>query len=68
MPEASKNGLNDKVMRRLLIPGSLVLLLAIMFSSCGPKPQYKTAEGKRKLKYYNDIQYDRKKPNFKRWN
>ncbi len=55
-------------MRRLLILGSFALLMGILFSSCAPKPQYKTAEGKKKLKYYNDIQYDRKKPDFKRWN
>lgn len=33
-------------------------VVAIIFSACaGPKPYYKTAEGKRKQKYYNDIQY-----------
>ena len=46
----------------------MTLFIGCLLASCGPKPQYKTAEGKRKLKYYNDIQYDRKKPNFKRWN
>lgn len=38
------------------------LLVAFLFSflfSCGPRPAYKTAEGKRKLKYYNDIQFGR---------
>lgn len=55
-------------MRRSLILGSLTLILGILLSSCGPKPQYKTAEGKKKLKYYNDIQYNRNKTDFKRWN
>ena len=33
-------------------------LIAIMFvTACGPKPYYKTAKGKKKQKYYNDIQY-----------
>ncbi len=35
-----------------------VLALSFIFSSCiGPKAYYKTAEGKRKQKYYNDIQF-----------
>jgi hypothetical protein len=25
--------------------------------SCGPKPAYKTAEGKKKQKYYNNLQF-----------
>lgn len=30
---------------------------AILFGACAPKPQYKTREGKRKLKHYNSIQH-----------
>lgn len=34
------------------------LLVALIFTACvGPKPYYKTAKGKKKQKYYNDIQY-----------
>ena len=33
----------------------------ILFTSCvGPKPAYKTANGKKKLKYYNAIQFGQK--------
>jgi hypothetical protein len=35
-----------------------LLVALIIFSSCStPKPYYKTAEGKRKQKYYNEIQF-----------
>ena len=37
----------------------LTFVLVILFSSCGPKPMYKTSEGKRKKKYYDMHQYDR---------
>ena len=49
----------------------LVVFVAalVIFSSClGPKPAYKTAQGKKKLKYYNAIQFgqkERPKMNFK---
>ena len=34
------------------------VLAAILFAACGgPKPYYETKEGKKKQKYYNDIQY-----------
>ncbi len=36
---------------------SLFIVFVIFLSACGPKPQYKTKEGKRKNKYYNSIQY-----------
>ncbi len=37
-------------------------ILAIILSSCATqKPYYKTAEGKRKQKYYNDIQFGGRK-------
>ncbi len=35
----------------------LCLVAVIILSSCGPKPYYKTAEGKKKQKYYNEIQF-----------
>lgn len=35
----------------------VVLFVAFVVASCGPKPYYKTAEGKRKQKYYNEIQF-----------
>lgn len=36
----------------------LLLVASVLFSACvGPKPHYKTAEGKRKQKYYNVIQF-----------
>ncbi len=39
-----------------------LFILAIVLSSCaGSKPYYKTNEGKRKQKYYNDIQFGGKK-------
>jgi hypothetical protein len=31
--------------------------LAILFVACGPKPYYKTHKGKKKTKYYNEIQF-----------
>ena len=40
--------------------GIAVIVLALIFlSSCGgvPKPYYETGVGKKKQKYYNDIQY-----------
>ncbi|MDN4167024.1 hypothetical protein QWY31_16050 [Cytophagales bacterium LB-30] len=38
---------------------ALLLVVLIIFSSCGPRPQYKTREGKKKMKHYNSIQYNR---------
>jgi hypothetical protein len=36
----------------------LLIVIAIVLSACASsKPYYKTAEGKRKQKYYNDIQF-----------
>lgn len=35
----------------------LLIAVLIFLSACGPKPAYKTAQGKRKLKYYNEIQF-----------
>jgi hypothetical protein len=41
------------------IAGLSVLALIMMFSACGPKAYYETGTGKKKQKYYNDIQYGR---------
>jgi|APTNR8051073442_1049403.scaffolds.fasta_scaffold00001_97 hypothetical protein len=52
-------------MRRMI---SFVVVALIVLSSCATeKPYYKTAEGKRKQRYYNAIQYGQKevpKPKF----
>lgn len=51
-------------MRRLT---SYFIVAAIFISACSQKPYYKTAEGKRKLKYYNAVQFGQKdvpKPKF----
>jgi hypothetical protein len=45
--------LNKNSMKKVV---GFVILVAIL-GACGPKPYYKTAEGKRKQKYYNDIQF-----------
>jgi len=34
-----------------------VVIIAFLLSACGQKPYYKTKTGKKKQKYYNDIQY-----------
>jgi hypothetical protein len=35
-----------------------LLVALIIFSGCStPRPYYKTAEGKKKQKYYNEIQF-----------
>ncbi len=35
-----------------------IVLVALLFSACKTqKPYYKTREGKKKQKYYNEIQY-----------
>jgi hypothetical protein len=48
---------------------SIQFLIAcmILISACADKPAYKTAKGKRKLRYYNAIQFGQKdvpKPKF----
>lgn len=35
----------------------IVILFVFVLSACGPKPYYKTSKGKKKQKYYNDIQF-----------
>jgi hypothetical protein len=42
-------------MRRIWI---IIFIVGFVFSSCGPKPQYKTREGRKKQKYYNKQQFD----------
>lgn len=46
-------------MKKIL--GSLLLAAIVMSSCASGKPYYKTAEGKKKQKYYNDIQFGGKK-------
>lgn len=46
-------------MKKLL---GFMLVASIVLSSCASsKPYYKTKEGKKKQKYYNDIQFGGKK-------
>ena len=36
----------------------IVLILMVIISACSsPKPYYKTAKGKKKTKYYNEIKF-----------
>ncbi|MEQ9117709.1 MAG: hypothetical protein RLO12_19510 [Fulvivirga sp.] len=46
-------------MKRFIEQVIVVCLLIGLIAACGPRPQYKTAKGKKKMKYYNSIQYDR---------
>jgi hypothetical protein len=46
-------------MKRTIIA---ILSIAFLLAACGPKPAYKTRDGKKKLKKYNDIQYDGGQP------
>jgi predicted small secreted protein len=39
----------------------VMVIFAFLVSACGPKPYYKTRAGKKKQKYYNDIQYGGKR-------
>ncbi|MEM9856637.1 MAG: hypothetical protein AAF843_04755 [Bacteroidota bacterium] len=45
----------------VLFFGAIVIGL-LFLSSCGPKPQYETRIGKKKLAYYNSIQHGKTKP------
>jgi starvation-inducible outer membrane lipoprotein len=48
-------GKNHDPMRKIT---GLLLTLCIVLGACStPKPYYKTAKGKKKQKYYNDIQF-----------
>jgi hypothetical protein len=45
---------NNQAMKKFVVMG----LALLMFASCAtPKAYYETKEGKRKQKYYNEIQY-----------
>ena len=46
-------------MKRFIEQILVVFLIIGLIAACGPKPQYKTAKGKKKMKYYNSIQFDR---------
>jgi hypothetical protein len=35
----------------------LGLVAVFILASCGPKPYYETRKGKKKQKYYNEIQF-----------
>ncbi|MDH4092205.1 MAG: hypothetical protein OEV74_09165 [Cyclobacteriaceae bacterium] len=35
----------------------IVVMLLFGLTACGPKPYYKTSKGKKKQKYYNEIQF-----------
>ena len=46
--------MQSKVMKRFFV----VILAVLIMSACStPKPYYKTAKGKKKQKYYNEIQF-----------
>jgi hypothetical protein len=34
-----------------------LMVCLVIVCSCGPRPAYKTASGKKKLKHYNRLQY-----------
>ncbi len=40
----------------------LIVIGLMLLTSCGPRPQYKTSLGKKKLKHYNSVQYGKTKP------
>ncbi len=48
------------------IIGVLVSIL-ILLSACGPKPYYLTREGKKKQRFYNDIQFGKNNHPKKSW-
>ena len=46
---------NTKNMKKIV---GACLVASVLLGACAPqKPYYKTAEGKRKQKYYNEIQF-----------
>jgi hypothetical protein len=52
----SINKSKTQAMKRIILIG----LAVVMFAACAsPKAYYETKEGKRKQKYYNDIQFGR---------
>ena len=40
-------------MRKILF----LIALLMVWAACGPKPAYKTSQGKKKQKYYNNLQF-----------
>ncbi len=46
-------------MNRVVAFFVVAFISGIIFSCASPKPYYKTAEGRKKTKYYNDIQFGR---------
>jgi hypothetical protein len=54
------NDLLSKKMKRTLASALLALIICLVLS-CGPKPSYKTAEGKKKLERYNKLQFGERK-------
>ncbi|GIL23499.1 MAG: hypothetical protein BroJett042_20120 [Bacteroidota bacterium] len=54
-------GIHPQIICKDMKRSYVALLLALIFlAACAsPKPYYETKEGKRKQKYYNDIQYGR---------
>jgi len=44
---------------QFLMKNSIVFLILIVAicTSCGPRPAYKTSQGKKKQKYYNNLQF-----------
>jgi hypothetical protein len=37
--------------------GIILIVFVAFCMSCGPKPAYKTSAGKKKQKYYNNLQF-----------
>jgi hypothetical protein len=54
---------NEGVMKKFF---GIVLAVLMMSACSGPKPYYKTAKGKKKQKYYNELQFGGKTSNTKR--
>ena len=54
---------NEGVMKKYF---GVVLAILIISACSGPKPYYKTAKGKKKQKYYNELQFGGKTTTTKR--
>lgn len=52
--DVTMHNTNVNAMKKI---AAIVVLLLFVLGACGPKPYYKTAKGKKKQKYYNDIQF-----------
>jgi hypothetical protein len=53
LPKIISTGMQKSIIKITLAAIFLISLLG----SCGVRPQYKTAKGKKKNRYYNSIQY-----------